>query len=330
MTQRLKSLWKIFTLTIQQQRLRKLLYAAIILVSLGFIAYFLQANWNQLKNQDWHIDIISAIFAVVLYPVGMIPTVAAWHWILKAFTIRLPFQVNLRLYALSSLPKHIPGLVMYVTSRSLLYEGKGVRVGITLAAMALETVLLALCGFISGVFALPLDLNLSEQFKIIRYLVPLSAVILVVFFIFVSGRASFLDKMLSRWLKNEEKVKIQRPALNISLVWMFIAWIGGGTLLWLTVRAITPIEWHLIPTMVGIWGLAGAVSLTIGIGIQGLGLREITLGALLSMVISPLEAITAAIAFRLALTIGELLWVFVFTVVVKDKAIVFEKTSASN
>ena len=98
---------------------------------------------------------------------------------------------------------------------------------------------------------------------------------------------------------------------------MFIAWIGGGTLLWILVRGITSIGWELLPTMIGIWGAAGAVSLTIGIGIQGLGLREVTLGAILSTIISPLTSIVVAVAFRLVLVLGEFLWVFLFSILIK-------------
>jgi hypothetical protein len=93
---------------------------------------------------------------------------------------------------------------------------------------------------------------------------------------------------------------------------MFIAWFGGGLILFVLTQAIYPMEFSKLPALVGAWGAAGAVSLTIGIGIQGLGIREITLSALLSLLMPPILAIILAIAFRLVLTAGEFLWVLLF------------------
>jgi uncharacterized membrane protein YbhN (UPF0104 family) len=330
MVQRAKKLWSWLRQAMQQKLVRRLLYAGIVLLSLAFIAYFINANWSQLRDQEWTINIVYLILAVILYPLGMFPTVAAWHWLLRAFSAVKPFFLNLRLYALSSLPRHIPGLVWYVTSRTLLYEEHGVRVSVVLAATAFETAMLALSGFITAILIIPLHPNLPEQFNIIRYLIPISVIILVLIFVWAPGSSTLLDKMLKRWQIAREGIQFKRSGLWASLAWMFTAWLGGGILLWISVSGITPIGLDLLPLMVGIWGVAGAVSLTIGLGLQGLGLREVTLGALLSTVISPIEAITAAIAFRLILTIGELLWVFLISIIIKDKPanINSESTSA--
>lgn len=93
---------------------------------------------------------------------------------------------------------------------------------------------------------------------------------------------------------------------------------GGGLLLFLLVRGFIPVEWSTYPVMVGIWGMASAVGLTIGIGVSGMGLREVTLGALLSLVIPPLTAVVVAITFRLVLLVGEFMWVLLFAWITKS------------
>ena len=249
----------------------------------------------------------------------MIPTAAAWHWLLRAFNTKKTFLINLRVYALSSLPKHIPGLVMYVTSRTLLYEEQGVNASVVLVATATETVMLAMSGFISAILIFSLRGDLPDQFAILRYLAPLSIIGLVVLFVWAPGGTRFLDKIIKRWRKDDPTIQLERSALFVCLGWMFLAWVGGGILLWLLIRAISPIGLDLLPMMIGIWGAAGAISLTIGIGVQGLGLREVTLAALLSLIVSPIIAIVVALAFRLSLTIGEFLWVFVISIFTRDK-----------
>jgi len=70
------------------------------------------------------------------------------------------------------------------------------------------------------------------------------------------------------------------------------------------------------------------VSLTIGIAIQGFGIREITLGALLSTIMPPLFAIVLAIAFRLLLTAGNYAWALFFIWMTKKSSTLGKRHSA--
>jgi len=315
----LVKLWNFIQHSLQKKRVRQILYVFILLLSLAFIVYAIVTNWAELSSQEWQIDLIFVVLAIALYPIGMLPTAAAWHWLLRALGVQKPFILNLRLYALSSLPRHIPGLVWYVTSRTLLYQEKGVGTGIVLAATAGETVLLAVSGFISATLYFTTRAAILEQAALLRIVIPLAVVVLVAFLALAPSGIRLLENLLQRWQKSESVVHFYRPALWVCLGWMFVAWAGGGGLLWFLTRAIAPIGWELLPVMVGIWGAAGAVSLTIGIGIQGMGLREVTLGAMLSTVISPLAAVLVAVAFRLALTLGEFIWVFLISVATRQR-----------
>lgn len=326
----LKKIWDYIKKISRLKFVRQLLYIGIVGFSLLFIAYLIYTNWSQLKEQEWHISVIHLFLAVLLYPLGMFPTIGGWHYLLRAFNSQKPFFLNLRLYAISSLPKHIPGIVWYVTSRSLLYEEHSTRVSIVLGATALETIFLPLSGFIIASLLIPIQAKLPLQLSFIRYLIHLSIVILLLVIVWAPGGSTLIDKLLKRLKISQEGINLNRADLWKGLGWMFIAWIGGGILLWILVRGITDIDYKLLPFMVGAWGVAGAVSLTIGLGIQGLGLREVTLGALLSLKIPPIQAITAAIAFRLILTIGELLWVFLISIFVKDKYKVSDPVSENH
>jgi hypothetical protein len=325
MLNRLKQLWHSLRNVLQKKQIRQLIYLGIVLISIAFIAYAIKTNWAQLKSQEWHINAIYAVLAVLLYPLGMIPAAAAWHWLLRAFNKQKPFLLNLRLYAISSLPKHIPGLVWYITSRTLLYEENGINADIILMATATETLMLAMSGFISAILIFSLRADLPDQFAVLRYLAPLSIIGLVMLFVWAPGGTRLLDKLFKRWRKDDQSIVVQRSALLVGLGWMFLAWVGGGFLLWLLIRAISPISLELLPMMIGIWGAASAISLTIGIGIQGLGLRELTLAALLSLIITPIIVIIVAVAFRLVLIIGEFLWVFLITIFIRDKHIAQKK-----
>jgi hypothetical protein len=306
----LKTCWQFFKKLLQQKVVQQILSVFIILSSGVFIAYAIISNWNELRTQRWEIDFRYILLAISLYPVGMLPTAAAWHKLVQAFGIRESFRTNLRIYSLSSLPRHIPGFVWFVTSRTLLYQEQGIPTAVTIAATGVETGLLALTGFIIAISLLLFEMDSFSGFSAIRIVSPLA----VFFLILLVASTPKLNKLLYTFLsrKNIEKIpQLNQMDLVWSLVWMFVAWSGGGLLLFILSRAIVPVQWSLLPALIGMWGIAGAVSLSIGVGIQGLGIREVTLGALLSTVFPPVVAIVLAIAFRLALTIGEFLWVVI-------------------
>ncbi|UCD98414.1 MAG: flippase-like domain-containing protein [Chloroflexota bacterium] len=287
------------------------MFAAILLISILFITYAVAANWNEFKAQDIHLDFRFVLLAVLIYPTGMLPTAAAWHYLLKTIKVDLPFRTDLRIYSLSALPRHIPGFVWYISSRSLLYKEEQVPAATTLTASAAEVILLALTGFLTALMLLVTVTGITQDIDNIRtaayFALPL--LILIVIAVPVVNRALpyFLHRRGIDFIPEIDQGKI-----IITVVLMFMAWIGGGLILFVLAQAIYPLDISKLPAIVGAWGAAGAVSLTIGIGIQGLGIREITLSALLSLLMPPVIAVILAITFRLVLTAGEFLWVFLF------------------
>jgi glycosyltransferase 2 family protein len=308
--------WQKFQNLLKNRNIQRLMYALIVLASGVFIAYAVYSNWNEFKSQQWDFNYSYILLAVLLYPAGMLPTVAAWHKLLQAMGVNCSFQTDLRLYSLSTLPKHIPGFVMFVTSRSLLYQEEKVSAATSVTATGAETVLLALTGFISSILLFFLGSERIGQFNAFRFIAPVAIALLIVFIFWTPALNRMLQKILARRGIQQVPQLDQRQTV-FSLLWMFAAWIGGGLILFVLVQAVNPMSLSFLPVMIGTWGAAGAVSLTIGIGIQGLGIREITLGALLSLVMPTLTAIVIAVAFRLVLTIGEILWVVFFIWITK-------------
>lgn len=313
----LANAWSWFSQLIRQKRVWRIFYISILILSLVFIAYAVYRNWNELRAQKWEINYLYIFLSIALFPLGMLPTVAAWHKLLESLGVKKKFSKNLYVYALSSLPRHIPGLVWYVSSRTLMYQEEGVAAAPILAATALEVVLLAITGFITSTLLFLRGSAALEQFSALQFVIP-AALILGVGLIFSTPVFNkLMPKLLKRWY-HDQPLSIQRGSLLVCLVWMFVAWFGGGLLLFFLVNAFVPLSWAYYPVMVGAWGLASAIGLTIGIGISGMGLREVTLGALLSLVIPPLAAVVIAVGFRLVVTVGEFLWVFLFSLITKS------------
>jgi uncharacterized membrane protein YbhN (UPF0104 family) len=317
MQQSFTNAWKRFSQLMRKKSVWRGFYFLVIAVSLAFIAYALYKNWNELKAQKWTINYYYIVLAVALFPIGMLPTVAAWHKLLEALGVKKKFSKNLYIYAISSLPRHIPGLVWYVSSRTLMYQEEGVTAGIVLVATALEVALLAITGFVTSTLLMLSGSAVLEQFSFLNYIIPVALILGLGLVLSMPVINKLLPRLFKRW-KVEQVPRIHYGNLIVSMIWMFVAWFGGGMLLFLLVRGFTPLAWYYYPVMVGAWGMASGIGLTIGIGISGMGLREVTLGALLSLVVSPLTAVVGAVGFRLVITLGEFIWVFLFALLTKS------------
>lgn len=307
----IRNSWNSLQSFLQKPRHRKFFFGILVLASIVFIAFAIRANWNEFREQEIQVDYRYIIAAVLIYPLGMLPTAASWHMLLRTMGVSLPFRTNLRFFSLSSLPRHIPGFVWYISSRSILYKEEDISTSTTLTASGAEIILLAMTGFLSTLMLVFSRFGLSAEFESVRTAAYIALPILLLLIISIP----LVNRLLPYFLHRRgitDIPHIHQGNLIATLLLMFIAWFGGGLILFILSQAIYPLDWKLLPAIVGAWGAAGAVSLTIGIGIQGLGIREITLGGLLSLLMPPVFAFILAIIFRLVLTAGEFLWVLFF------------------
>jgi len=207
---------------------------------------------------------------------------------------------------------------MFVASRSMLYQEEKVPAALTVAATGAESLLLALTGLILSVSLIPFSGAMGANLQNLTTAAWVAALLL---FVLVASTPA-INRILRRLLLKrgiQNIPQLSRKSLIASLFWMVIAWIGGGFVLFILAHAILPLDLSLLPALIGMWGAAGAVSLTIGAAIMGLGLREATLTALLSLIMPPLTAVVLAVTFRLVLTLGELLWVLIFLGLTRKK-----------
>jgi hypothetical protein len=96
-----------------------------------------------------------------------------------------------------------------------------------------------------------------------------------------------------------------------------LAWIGGGSVLYVLANAVTPVSVSQLPALVGAWGAAGAISMSVGLLVSGMGLRELTLTVLLGRLMPLPIAAAVSLLFRLLLTVGEFAWALVFVAIIR-------------
>jgi hypothetical protein len=291
------------------RRVRLAASAGLMAASLLFMVYTVYRGWDTLQEHLAHLNYWLLGAALLAYPLGFIPVLWGWHTIMGRVGGCQDIRTNVRLYSLSCLPRRIPGSIWYIASRLVLYRERQVSYGTTLAATAIETVLLVLSGLI--IYVLSLLLTPAQLNPRLRG----AAAVALVLAVGVVAWAPILNRGL-RWLLGRLGIAGTvdlRPRHVLRILGVFgLAWVGGGLVLYILVSGVTALLAGQLPLLIGVWGAAGAISLVAGLLVQGMGLREVTLAVLLSGYVPLPVAVVISILFRLVLTVGELMWALIF------------------
>jgi uncharacterized membrane protein YbhN (UPF0104 family) len=293
--------------------LRIAVSGVLFAASLFFLGYVLYRGRDTLWQTLLHVDWWLLGLAFVLYPLGFAPVIWTWHLLMARTGGCAHWGTNVRLYSLSCLPKRIPGSVWYIASRVVLYRDQGIDSALTLTATAMETTWLVLAGL--SVYLISLSLGpVGEAVQADGRLIGVAGVC------FVLALASPLWAPLLlrgiRWLLGRMGVSVSAE-LRAQDVLLFlgmsiVAWVGGGVVLYVLANAVTPLSLAQLPALVGAWGAAGAVSLSAGLLVSGMGLREVTLTVLLTNLMPLPVAVAISLLFRVLLTVGEFVWALIF------------------
>ncbi len=291
---------------VRQRRVRIWLNVIALLLVMVFLAYGVYSNWNELQEYDWTADYRYLLLAIAVYGLCFAAVLLAWHRVMAGIGAMRSMRVNARIFCYSSLPKRIPGVVWYIAGRVMFYQDEGVAPSVTVLGTILETMLLIASGLIvylaSLLFGVPAGSRQDFPPAVaLLLLIPLLAVL----------HPAILNRIvgwLLRKLHYEGEIGLTfKTSVGLVLTYC-LAWILGGIDLYLLTNAVYPVSPRLLPAIVGAWAAAGAVSFVASYLIQGMGVTEVTLAALLSRFLPLPVSIVVVILFRLLLTISEVGW----------------------
>ncbi len=294
---------------------RPIIGALVLVVSLLFLAGAIYVNRQALQDHDWHINIWLLLLAFALYPLGYVPVILCWHFLIRMLGGTVDVWTNIRLYSLSSLPKRIPGPVWYVASRSVMYKQHGVPHSITLTGVVVETICLMLSGLMTYLLYLALS-GLSADPRLLW--AGLGA---IAFASLAVWRVEWVNRAVG-WLAGRSGVgaptKLQRRSLLALLAGYALAWMGGGMVLFVLARGVIDLPLELLPAIVSSWAGAGIVSVVAQFTVANLGLRELALSALLSIYLPISVAVVISLMFRVLLMAGEFVWSLILAAIAKQ------------
>ncbi|MBN1661678.1 MAG: hypothetical protein JXA93_25005 [Anaerolineae bacterium] len=267
---------------------------AIVSIFVTFIGLAVYQNWSELQAYEWRADVRYPLLALVTFPLAYLPNAWCWHRIISRVSTQQGARANAHIYFLSSLGRYVPGGIWHIAGRAYWYRDRGVPAYQIVIASVWENTIVVVSGLI--VYAL-----LTPGLQILGGVgAAVSAVALpAVLNRLVEGAGKKLG--LSSGSVRAVDVVVLYGAIGV-------AWAVGGGILWLVINAVFPLEVAAAPAVIAAWGLAGAVGMVAGVLVGGLGIREITIGALLGQIVPVPVAIVAAIGFRLVVTASEMVW----------------------
>jgi hypothetical protein len=292
---------------------RRVLAGSVVVFSFAVMGYLVYQNWPQLREYRYHLreHYPLIILSFLLYPTGFVPTVIGWHKIMKYVGGVSVFKINARIYCYTCLARRIPGGVWHIAGRAYLNKEQGVRHSLSVLGSALEWTLMVMSGLFVYLLTtlLPVSGNRADGGLSPGVAFALLLPLIILLSPPVINRT--LRFVLKKW--HGQVYQDMSPADVLGLMSVYLlAWIAGGMLLYILIRALYPLAVTMLPAVIGAWAGASAMGLIAAYLIQGLGVREVTLAVMLSAFMPLPVGIITSILFRLLLTAGEIVWPLVW------------------
>jgi hypothetical protein len=265
-------------------------------------------DWETVVRFPWQFEWSYVAVFAVLHSLALGSLFLPWHQMIRRLTGRRDWRCDFRIYSLSVLARRIPTPLWYVGGRIYLYHERNVSTAIVLSASGLEAVLIGLSGIICYVLLLPWYSYTQEwPWQVILAVGAAVAIMLVV-------RPNLLLDLANMGLRLLRRppvaAAIDRSSLGLWTLTYLATWFLDGLGLYFVVSALLPVPPPL-PDVIGVSTIYALVGLAAMILPGGFGLKELAMGAMLSMWIPVSAGIAVSIFYRLAQTFIEAFWALV-------------------
>lgn len=285
-------------------RRSKVLSGALLLLSIAVIAQILISKWSLLTSYRWQIQPVWLLFATLFFIIDLLLASWAWHLLVARLGNYNNLRHNVKICWYANLARRVPSPVWYIASRAFLYEKVGVSKVTTSLLSTIELAFFLISGLVTTLLTLPFWVISDELANAISR----SWFLFIIFpFSMLLVHPRVLEKVLQ---KLSRQVPAQRLRWQDTAIWLVLyvfIWIVGALVLFSVINLFHPLSLTRLVIVIGIWALAGSVSLVGALTISGIGLREVSLILLLTQLVPAPVNLVTAIAIRLLWLTGELL-----------------------
>jgi glycosyltransferase 2 family protein len=285
--------------------------ALMVTVGLGIATWTIARDWNNLVNYHWQFDWVYLALSSGTYAASIGLTVIAWATLMRGLNVRISWRQSARFYMYSWIARRLPTAAPYVASRVMLYEQVGVARRITLAGMLWEQILLIASGGVLAILVFPLTPLLSNRVPM------LPVVVIAVVSVFLISQPALVARsinwLLRRWGKEPLTTFLGLPTTLGVFLMHTLLWLMGSLILFLMIRSIYALDLTTLPMVIQVWVVTGLVSHLAFLFPVGMGLSDISMAVLLTLVVPPSVALIILLLIRVWITIHELFWALVFS-----------------
>jgi hypothetical protein len=285
---------------------QRLLAGGLFLAVFAFLGWSVFQQWDTLKSYPWQLNVGYVALASGFHSLALGVTFVVWHLMLRRLGRVDDARINAHIYYLSTLAKRIPSAIWYVGGRLVMYQRVGVIRSAVLNAIVLETVLIGGAGVLVYLALLPFYSWTSTG---VTWLVAIVGILaLLAFFVRPRWLLDVTNVALRRWHREPIQADVSRRDLLLWVGIYLIPWPLAGVSLFFMIRAMTPGTTADLVSIIGVSTLSMLVALVSLILPAGLGLKELTIAALMSPWLPLSVGVVVAIAYRVLQTLDEMVW----------------------
>lgn len=280
------------------------LRAGLVVLAAGLAVYGLAAQWTQvhaaLARLSWY-DVAGAEASVIA---GLGAMMLAWRALLADSGSPLPLPAAIRVMFVGQLGKYVPGGVWAVAAQVELARDYQVPRRRSAAASLVSMAVTLVVGLVAAGVTLPLtSAHAARQYWWVLALTPLAAICL---YPRITGFG--LNLALRALRKPPLEQTVSGRGMARALAWTTLGWLCYGAHAWFLIGVFAGKDGGAFALSLGAYALAWAVGFLIIFFPGGIGPREVALIAVLAPVMPSASALVVALASRVVMTIGDLLW----------------------
>lgn len=277
----------------------------LLVAVVGLAAWGLVSQWTQVQEALDKLDGWDMAWAGLCGIAGLGCIMMAWRTLLADLGSVLPVPAAIRVMFIGQLGKYVPGAVWAVAAQVELARDFAVprRRSVTASLLAMATTLVVAL----VVAGLTLPLTSSGAARKYWWVLAVTPVAVACLHPKVVKFCLNLVLRIVRRKPLEESVSLR--GMGLALAWTLAGWVCYGLHAWLLISQFARVSGpHLLALSFGAYALAWAAGFIIVFFPGGLGPREAALVAVLSPVMPAASALVVALASRMVMTIGDLLW----------------------
>jgi hypothetical protein len=291
---------------LRSREARLLLGMAIILVSAGFLAYFIYRNWPALSAHSWDLNYSHLALTMVWHLLAFVIAITAWHSIIGRLAGSGNLLLNARIYCYSAVARRLPGVAWDIATRLAMYDYAGVSKAVVGVASMLEWLIITVSGIL--LYAALLPFTTAQSLNLGFW--PLFGIIAL-------GGVLTHPRFVTFAVRKAKRGEVFLPLRYQDTLWWLFAygwtWIISGLMLYATIRSVYPLASSYLLQLLGDWILVGIVTSFVSFVPTSMALREVTLTLLMSRYMPEHIAVVAAILMRILTVAYSILWTICLT-----------------